>query len=166
MVYGAIDEKSREWYTYLPELFDSIGNAQLNYNWLITDSFCNIGNPVQDMVDQKSYCWISGEALTKLVQENHIQWIWAVLCGFAKNIPLENVLKYPLPWADGYGDFWRRPISMQHPLATMEIVPWDSSLVLFFSREKDFVDQFMHGYPESEELAAYIARQEENDDPA
>lgn len=163
MVYGAINEKDEEYYTYLPKLFDTIGNAQLNYNWLITDSFCNIGNPVQDAVDQEGYCWISGEDLTKLVEENHIQWIFAVLSGFTKDVQLSDVLEHPLPYAEN-GGFWRLPVSMQHPLATMEIVPWDSSATLFFSRKKELVDQFMRGYPQSEELAAYIARHEENND--
>ena len=163
MVYGAIDERSQEWYTYLPELFDAIGNAQLNYNWLVTDSFCNIGNPVQDMVDRDGYCWISGEDLTKLVEENHIQWIFAVLSGFTKDVQLSDVLEHPLPYAE-YGGFWHLPVSMQHPLATIEIVPWDSSATLFFSREEESIRQFMRGYPQSEELAAYIARHEENID--
>lgn len=160
MVYGAINEKDEEFFTYLPKLFDSIDNAQLNYNWLITDCFCNVDTTVEREVDEKGYCWITGEELTKLVHEAHIQWIWAVLCGFPKDVPLLDILKHPLPIADGYSDFWHNPISMQHPLATMEIVPWDSSLTLFFSTKKEFVDKFMSGYLHSENLTDYITRHE------
>lgn len=163
MVYGAINERGEKYYTYLPKLFDAIDNAQLNYNWLITDCFCNVDTPVEREVDEKGYCWISGEDLTKLVQENHIQWIFAVLSGFSKNVLLSDVLNYPLPYADGYGAFWHNPVSMQHPLATMEIVPWDSSLTLFFSTERELVCRFMAGYPDSEDLTVYNARYEKQD---
>ena len=164
MVYGAINEKGERFFTYLPKLFDAIDNAQLNYNWLVTDCFCNIDNPVMRQEREKGYCWISGEELTKLVQETHIQWIFAVLSGFSKDVPLSQILQYPLPYADGYAGFWHNPISMQHPLATLEIVPWDSCLTLFFSTKKELVDKFMSGYPQSEDLAAYIARYEQSDE--
>jgi len=160
MVYGAINEKGEKIYTYLPTLFDAIDHAQLDYNWLITDCFCNFDTEVTLEFKKKGYCWISGEALTKLVLKDDIQWIWAVLSGFSKNIPLKKVLKYPLPFADGYGGFWHNPISMQHPLATIEIVPWDASLTLFFSTDKELVDKFRTGYPLSEDLTVHNARYE------
>lgn len=158
MVYGAINDKGEKFYTYLPKLFDTIDNAQLDYNWLITDCFCNVETPVERDVDEKGYCWISGEDLTKLVHEAQIQWIWAVLSGFPKDVPLSEVLKHPYPFADGYSGFWHNPISIQHPLATVEIVPWDSSLTLFFSTDKELVDKFMTGYPYSEDLTVYNAK--------
>lgn len=160
MVYGAISEKDENIYTYLTKLFDAIGNAQLDYNWLVTDCFCNFDTAITIEEQEKGYCWISGEALTRLVHEEHVQWIFAVLSGFSKDIPLKDILNHPLPFADCYGGFWHNPISMQHPLATIEIVPWDSSLVLFFSQEKELVDQFRSGYPQSEDLTVYNARYE------
>lgn len=160
MAYGAITEKDEKYYTYLPKLFESIDNAQLDYNWLITDCFCNFEIPVVTEVDKNGYCWISGGDLTKLVQSTDVQWIWAVLSGFSKDVPLSEVLKYPLPFADGYSGFWHNPISMQHPLATIEIVPWDSSLTLFFSTDQTLVKKFRAGYPQSEDLSAYIAKHE------
>lgn len=153
MVYGAINEKGERFYTYLPKLFDAIDNAQLNYNWLVTACDCNVPNRVEDEYLKQGYCWISGEKLTALVQRKHIQWIWAVLSGFEKDIPLEKVLEYPYPDADGYPGFWRNPISIQHPLATVEIVPWDSSLTLFLSTDAELVSKFRAGYPQSEDLA-------------
>lgn len=160
MVYGAINEKGESGYTYLPKLFAVLDNAQLQYNWLITDCFCNFDTAVTIEEREKGYCWISGEDLTQLVNENQVQWIFAVLSGFTKDISLTDALKYPLPFADGYGGFWHNPISMQHPLATVEIVPWDASLTLFFSSDKNLVEKFRKGYPRSEDLAAYNARYE------
>lgn len=161
MIYGAINEKGEKYYTYLPKLFDAIDNAQKNYNWLVTACDCNVQNRVEDEYLKQGYCWISGEELTKVVHEQHIQWIWAVLSGFEKDIPLEKVLEYPYPDADGYPGFWHNPITIQHPLAKVEIVPWDSSLTLFFSTDAELVAKFRAGYPQSEDLTIHNARFEE-----
>lgn len=158
MVYGAINEKGEKFYACLSKLFDVIDNAQLNYNWLITACECNGSNRVEEECLKQGYCWINGEELTTIVQGQYIQWIWAVLSGFEKDIPLEKVLEYPRPKADGYPGFWYNPISIQHPLATIEIVPWDSSLTLFFSKDKKLVDKFRAGYPHSEDLTIHNAR--------
>lgn len=83
------------------------------------------------------------------------QWIWAVLSGFEKSITLDEVLEYPLSYAEEYTGFWENPISIQHPLATVEIVPWDSSLTLIISRERKIVDDFKEGFPLSEDLNYY-----------
>ncbi|MBB6713395.1 hypothetical protein [Clostridium gasigenes] len=49
-----------------------------------------------------------------------------MLSGSPQNITIDEILKYPLPYADGYKGFWKNPISLQHPLVEIEIVPWDS----------------------------------------
>ncbi len=152
MVYGAISSKDERYYTDLQKLFDAIENVQLEYNWLITAVECNGPNKIEDECFKQGYCWISGKELTQIVKETPFQWIWAVLSGFQKDIALEDVLAYPYPEADGYPGFWNNPLSIQHPLATIEIVPWDSSLVLFLSRQKELVDKFREGYPHSEDL--------------
>ena len=158
MVYGAIDKKGEEFYTFLPKLFDAIDNAQLDYNWLITACDCNRQNKIEAEYRKQGYCWISGKELTEIVSETEIQWIWAVLSGFRKDISLDDVLKHPYPDADGYPEFWHNPLSMQHPLATIEIVPWDSSLTLFFSTDKGMVEKFRAGYPYSEDLSVHNSK--------
>ncbi len=64
-------------------------------------------------------------------------------------------MKYPLPYADGYKGFWKRPISLQHPLAEMEIVPWDSSLILLISKDDKIVNDFKSSCPLSKDLENY-----------
>jgi len=158
MVYGAIIKQGEKYYTDLGKVFRAIGNEQINYNWLITDCVCYPQNAEIDNLLVKEYCWLTGEKLTEIVEQESFQWIWAVLSGFAKDIPLSEVLKYPLPYADGYEGFWKNPISMQNPLASIEIVPWDSSLALIFSDKKSIIDNFMKGFPLSENLALYNAK--------
>ena len=47
---------------------------------------------------------------------------------------------------------------MQHPLAQIEIVAFDSSLTLFLSKENTSVDQFRQAFPQSEDLREYNER--------
>lgn len=158
MVYGAINAKGEKYYTYMKKLFDAIGNRQTEFNWLITDCICYPDNPKTDAMLSKNYCWITGDELTELVRQEDFQWIWAVLSGFDKTVALEEVLKYDLPKAEDYNGFWNRPISMQHPLARVEIVPWDSTMTMIFSDDKRIIDRFRAAYPFSEDFEAYLGR--------
>lgn len=158
MVYGAINECGEEWYTKMGRVFTAIKGRQINYNWLITDME-SVPVPPQMVrsCNGRNYCWLTGEELTRIVQEDDGQWVWAVLSGFEKEIPLSKVLKYPKPYADGYRGFWENPLSIQHPLASVEIVPWDAGLTLFFSREEAAVRDFMAFFPYSEDLFRHNA---------
>ena len=162
MVYGAINEKGEEYYTHLKKVFDAIGNKQKDYNWLITDCECYPGiNKFKDLLS-KDYCWISGEELTAMILQEDFQWIWAVLSGFDKSIEMADVLKYDLPRADGYAGFWKMPLTLQHPLSQIEIVPWDSSLTLILSKEEKIVTSFTDAFLHSERLEDYIEKYNDN----
>ncbi len=171
MVYGVIDTGSDRCYTCLKAVFDAIGNKQTEYNWLITDSeivahsealdALNTGarwqyeDGKQIAVPAPDHYFLSGEALTDIVAQDDSQWIWGVLSGFDKSIPAEEILEYPLPQANGYGGFWKNPPSLQHALASIEIVPWDSTLVLLISKDKEIVDSFKTAFPECRDLGEY-----------
>ena len=171
MVYGAIDKKSAKWYTDLGKVFDGIGDSICKYNWLITDSEVYSENPKFEKYNTKpyyvpkgdtfvripcpEYVFLTGEELKEIVHAEHAQWIWAVMSGFEKDVTLDQILSYPLPYADGYKGFWENPLTIQHPLAEVEIVPWDSSLVLVLSKQKEIVDRFKAAFPKSEDLADY-----------
>jgi len=157
-MYGAILEKGEKLYTYLSKIFTAIENAQRQYNWLITDCICYPQSQRIDDLLSKEYCWLSGDELTSIVENEDFQWIWAVLSGFEEDVSLDQVLKYSLPYADGYTGFWKNPVSIQHPLACVEIVPWDSSLVLITSKDEKIVRDFMKAFPLSEDLSLYNTR--------
>ncbi|MBR3293752.1 MAG: hypothetical protein IKI69_04950 [Oscillospiraceae bacterium] len=171
MVYGVIDKESSRFYTFLTTVFEAIDNKQLNYNWLITNAEIvahsekldalntsvrwryENGKPIA--VPAPDYHFLSGEELTNMIKEDDSQWIWGVLSGFEKSIPLEEILKYPLPKADGYEGFWNNPPTMQVALASLEIVPWDGSCVLLLSKRKDIIDQFKNAFPKCQDLSSY-----------
>lgn len=155
MIYGAILEKGERFYTDLRKIFKAIGETQIEYNWLITDCICYPESADIDALLSQKFCWLSGEKLTSIVNRENFQWIWGVLSGFESDISLENILRYPLPYADEYEGFWKNPLSIQHPLASVEIVPWDSSLTLIFSKQKEMIDSFRAYFPLSEDLVSY-----------
>lgn len=154
-MYGAIINKGEQYYTDLYKVFNAINNVQKNYNWLITDCVCYPSTKQFAEILSNEYCWLSGSELTRIVEKENFQWIWAVLSGFDKSITLDEVLEYPLLYAEEYTGFWENPISIQHPLATVEIIPWDSSLTLIISRERKIVDDFKESFPLSEDLNYY-----------
>jgi len=146
--------KQKRYYTDMKEIFDGINNVQTDYNWLITNYECN-HYPDDKIPFDKDYVWISGEELTDIVKTNSIQFIWGVFSGFNKNVSLYEVLKEELPFADGYTGFWENEITMQHPLAEIEIVPWDSSVCLLISKHSDTIDCFRKHFEDSRDLQEY-----------
>ena len=46
-------------------------------------------------------------------------------------------------------------ISIQHPLASVELVAWDSSCTLLISKEERHVKAFREAFPLSEDLKEY-----------
>lgn len=51
--------------------------------------------------------------------------------------------------------FLETSLSIQLPLAAIEIVFWDSSLTLFFSKQASFVGDFLRFFPLSEDILTY-----------
>ena len=152
MVYGAILEKGERFYTRLLGILQAIEPLREPFNWLITDCECFPNDPKADELFSREYCFLSGEELTALLKQDDFQWIWGVFSAFEKDVSLEEILTYPLPFADHNPAFWKNPLTIQHPLAQIEIVAFDSSLTLFLSRRKLHVDLFRNAFPESEDL--------------
>ncbi len=157
-VYGAVNRKGEAWFTDMQRVFQAIGGRQKDYNWLLTDCVCYPENPETAAMLRQSYCWLTGEELTDLVERENFQWIWAVLSGFDKSVEFSDVMKYDLPKAEDYNGFWSLPMRMQHPLASVEIVPWDSSMTVIFSEDEDVVRCFIEGFLESEDMVEYVAK--------
>ena len=162
MVTGAILEKGEIGYTYLNKLFCLMDNFQKDYNWLITDCEAypkRMGHNIRIFQSKyNNYAWIDGEELTNIVSRDDFQWIWGVLSGFDKNVMKTDILKYGLPYADGYKVFWEEQIGLQHPLASVELVAWDSSCTLLISNETAIIKKFREVFPLSEDLKEYNSK--------
>lgn len=125
------------------------------YNWLITNVECY---PSEEGISKKfadEYCWMRGKDLLQLLYKEDFQWIWGVFSAFSNEVELEEVLKFDFPYADGYTGFWKNPVSIQHPLAKMEIVAWDGSLILVLSRENEIVESIIKNTRGAKDLETY-----------
>ena len=141
--------------TYMKPIFEAIDNRQLEYNWLITNFDGYPRNPAYEKLlfsQTQDYSWITGEQLTAMVNDEDFPWVWGVLSGFDNNVILSNVLKYELPFADGNKNFWIDEVSIQHPLAEVEIVAFDGSFTLFLCKDDTLADLIMKAFPESYDL--------------
>lgn len=156
MIYGAIkeDDKTCE-NTYLKNLFSSIENKQKDYNWLITNCEVYSSIPSYKALFSKEYVWLTGEQLTDIAFSENTNWVWAVFSGFPTDVSMQEALKYQLPYADGYTGFWKNPLTLQHPLSIIEIVPWDGVLTLILSKDKYIVEMYRKANPCSRNLEDY-----------
>ena len=138
----------------MDRILEPIEHVALQYNWLITDIECN-HYPDNRIEWKQEYAWLSGEDLLQLVKTHDIQFIWAVFSAIPPNIPLEVVLQSNLPYACDYKGFWQNPVGIQHPLADIEIVPWDSSFVLFIAKDQNLADTFVSHFSLANDLEKY-----------
>ena len=132
---GIVIEKGEKYFTHLKKLFLSINGLQKNYNWLITAHECYPQDERYAKIWTEKYCWMTGDELTEMIEEEDFQWIWGVFSAFPKDISEEKVLGQALPEADGNVEIWQNPVSIQHPLAEIEIIAWDSSATVFISKK-------------------------------
>ena len=117
---GAILEKGETGYTYLKKLFLSIRHAQKDFNWLITDCQCCTQSEAfyQRIFQYDRYGWLSGEELTRMVETEDFQWIWAVLSGFPRHISLDMALPDSLAQQQDSMSPWTRYWNTTCPMLT------------------------------------------------
>ncbi|WP_440118999.1 hypothetical protein [Paenibacillus sp. QZ-Y1] len=152
-------------HTDMRRVFECFQGQLSNMNWLITDVEYYKQMPDEHDMDnnitypsdalEKDVVWIEGEELTKILYGNDIQFVWAVFSGFHKDIRINLEELEETPYADGNPGFWISDPKIQHPLAEIEIVCWDSSLTLFFSREEPFANTFSTYFTDAIDLRAY-----------
>ncbi len=161
-------------HTDMRRVFEAIKDRQTDYNWLITDidhyedvrrSAANESFDDSEFRDDLTYysldaldkdtVWIDGEELTKIINGNDIQFVWAVFSGFRKNINIDPEDLIVEPYADGNPNFWIEYPKIQHPLAEIEIVCWDSTSTLFFCIDEELGNMFKEHFLDSIDLATY-----------
>ena len=145
-----------ECYTNLRLVFQAFAGRQQECNWLITDLDCTV---FPAGLHPKQPSWLSGQELTNLVEQHDIQFIWGVLSGFPTDVILDlNHLELE-PYADGNSALWQPGIAIQHPLAVVELICWDSSATLLLSQDDDLTQRFRTFFPEATDLNLYNQQQ-------
>ena len=163
---GVILRKGERAYSYFSGVFSAISPAVAERNWLITgyENYPEALEPYGGNLGRAAFFWVQGERLEEIVRQQDYPWYWGVLSGFKKEVPLHQVISYGLPYADGYTGFWKNPISIQHPMADIEIVAWDSALTLLISRDEAIAQAFRNAYPRSEDLETYNLGEPESEE--
>jgi hypothetical protein len=141
--------------TDLRLVFEAFGGRQREFNWLLTDLELNHYPPslsYRDGVRSSEARWLSGSELSEIVKESDIQFIWGVLSGFRPGVAIDLAALETYPCADGNRALWEPGASIQHPLADVEIVCWDSRATLLLSGDDDLTRRFRNFFPEAIDL--------------
>jgi len=141
--------------TDLRLVFEAFGGRQREFNWLLTDLELNHypeGLTYRSEARSSDTRWLSGTELTETVEAHEIQFIWGVLSGFPLGTAVDVMNLGTYPYADGNVALWAPTVSIQHPLAEVEIVCWDASATLLLSHDDDLTHRFRQFFPEAVDL--------------
>jgi hypothetical protein len=141
--------------TDLRLVFEAFGGRQREFNWLLTDLQLNHyppGLPYRSEPRSEDARWLSGTDLSAIVEAHDVQFMWGVLSGFQAGVAVDVGSLGTYPYADGNLALWAPNVAIQHPLATVEIVCWDSSATLLLSRDDDLTQRFRRFFPEAVDL--------------
>ncbi|MCL2611391.1 MAG: hypothetical protein FWE02_06915 [Defluviitaleaceae bacterium] len=161
---GMILEKGQRYYTNLQMILKNLNGFHKQFNWLITNYECYPEHEKHVKLLTGSPLWISGKDLDEMMMVEEFQWTWGVLSAFKAGITKEEALRYDEPESQSVG-FWKNPISIQHPLAEIEIVPWDSMLVLFISKDEEYTLLFKEKFPDAQDLEEHNKEIYDNNNP-
>jgi len=149
-----------KWHTDLRLVFEALGGRQQEFNWLLTDWELNEYPPAFRPVPEHRGSdadarWYTGVELTHIVNADHVQFVWGVLSGFRQGISIDPAALEVYPFADGNKCLWMPGVSIQHPLADVEIVCWDAGATMLLTRDDELTRRFRQFFPEAVDLDEY-----------
>ncbi len=103
----------------------------------------------------KNIIFIDGKKLAKVLHSNNIQFVWGVLSGFKKDVNIDINNLDVIPFVDGNSSLWTKDVRIQHPLATVEIVCFDSSCTLLLSNDRELLQRFHNVFTDAKDLIKY-----------
>lgn len=151
-MYGFLVQKGEKYYTYFTKVFMEVAELHTEYNWILSDIECNIYHWSPKEAYDGRYYWFEGEELYNLLKTEDIQWIWGVFSGIPKEIPFHKIHTDNIPYANGNSRIWAKPLSIQHPMAELELIAWDSTLTIFIGKSQMLIDKILKLYPCGEKL--------------
>lgn len=133
-----ISKGEDDYYTDVLKVVNAIGGRSLNYNWLITEIETSTGDYFYE-----EYVILSNDELLDNLENKEIQWIWGTFSAIPKKYKQEEILKYNLP---GVENIDKKEIKIQHPLAEIEIIAYDSTFVQLIAKDKTIAEKFKKLY--------------------
>jgi len=136
-----------EYYTYLDPIFAAAPELA-KFTYLVSD--LEIAGEIDERVANGPLV-IQGRELRAIVEENKVQFIWAVLSAFDYHPKIPD----QLPYADGNSGFWVGSPRPQLRDAKLEIVCWDSGATLFIGLDPSIAEKIRQRFPDIQDLDAY-----------
>ena len=133
-----ISKGEDDYYTDILKVINAIGGRNLDYNWLITEIETSTGDYFND-----EYVIVSNDELLDNLENKEIQWIWGTFSAIPKKYKQEEILKYNLP---GVENIDKKEIKIQHPLAEIEIIAYDSTFVQLIAKDNTKAEKFRKLY--------------------
>jgi len=152
MIYGIFIGDGEPGYTLMKKMFDSMENYQLDFNWLVANYDCFPATEEFDKLFNGDPVFLSGERITEIVNTEDFQWVWGTFLSFPKNLSEKEIMSHKLPWNDEYNEYYKIPLSMQHPLAETEVIAFDSTFTIVLTKNKELYDRIRKAYPLSVDL--------------
>ena len=137
-----ISKRDDKCYTNMLKIINTIGGRNLDYNWLITELETNTGDYFYDQ-----YIILSNNELLDKLESNEIQWIWGNFSGIPTKYSKKEILTSKLPGLDNID---KKIITIQHPLAEIEIIAYDSTFVQIITKDENIAKNFKKLYPKSQ----------------
>lgn len=103
---GRIIIEKNQTFSQFKSILNALKGEHKKYNWLITEIDFVPGRK-NKLVLAQPHTWVLGEELEQLFRDEAGFWAWGVFSGFSKELTLDEVLQFSLPYADGNPDFWQ-----------------------------------------------------------
>lgn len=131
-----------KFYTNIEEIFTALGEKCSKYDWYISDIELNTG-----LLEEG---WHSGSELEAFLEENKVQFIWAVFSAVPVGYRC-HITNVPFVYNNPY--YWNgSEVNPQLNGAIFEIVCWDSSATILVGLNEQQLACFTNYYPEAVEL--------------
>ena len=116
--------KQVRFFTNMQLVFSALGISASDYDWYVSDVETNYYGNEFESKDQ----WIEGSLLQNFVQNNEVQFIWAVFSAVPRGTSYDVINP---PYIEGNPDYWcGKEITPQLEGALFEIACWDSSATI------------------------------------
>lgn len=139
------------YFTNMRSVFSALGISAADYDWFISDLETNYYGSEFNSDDQ----WMEGHALQNFIDQNEVQFIWAVFSAVPKGFRCEV---QSIPYVDGNPAFWNgKEITPQLEGALFEISCWDSSATILVGLPRELEERFKKTYSDTCSLVS-VAR--------
>lgn len=135
-------------FTNMRLVFAALGVSAADFDWFVSDIETNYYGTDFTSEDQ----WIDGKALQNFVDQNEVQFIWAVFSAVPKGF---RTVVTKVPYIEGNEDYWNGiEMPPQLPGALFEIACWDSSATILVGLSPEPEENFKRVYSDARSLVS------------